>query len=336
MRTPILGLLAAAAAVATAGCGLTDPDKAGNLVPATVDEDAGLPAIEVNGSRFHAQTFGDSAKPVIVFLHGGPGEDYRGLLRLAARQDGYGLADDFFLVFWDQRGAGLSRRHDKSTLTRAMYDADLDAIVDKYSPTRPVFLVGQSWGGMYATEYINQHPARVAGAVLIEPGPLKGTTFERVKHDIFNLDLFAECLNDLAWSTQFISADGHARMDYELLLGMKQSQPRFHEDIDVDPSPVWRLGAAVNKYLPKEGQNADGVAVYDFTSNLSRFTTPVLFIVGQLSEVLGESLQRDQVKDYPAASLVVIPGVGHDVHWTRAAQVVAQIRAYLSARLGGR
>src|SRR5262249_43336671 len=156
-----------------------------------------------NGSRFHAQTFGDPSKPVVIFLHGGPGTDYRGLLRLT------GLADDFFLVFWDQRGSGLSRRHDKSKLTIETYDADLDAIADKYSPGRPVFLVGQSWGAMYATEYIDKHPARVAGAVLIESGPLVGATFERLKNDIRHIDLFSEWLNDMAWSTQFISADGH-------------------------------------------------------------------------------------------------------------------------------
>ena len=168
MRVSRLPLFAVAAgAIAVTGCGLTDPDAPGNLVPKTVMEDSSLPAIEVNGARFHAQTFGDIAKPVIIFLHGGPGSDYRGMLRMAARQNGYSLADDYFLVFWDQRGAGLSQRFGKSSLTIETYDADLDAIIDKYSPGRKVYLVGQSWGGMYATEYINLHPERVAGAVLI-------------------------------------------------------------------------------------------------------------------------------------------------------------------------
>ena len=336
MRVQILKLLAiVTASAAAAGCGLTDPDHPGNLVPATVDDDATIPAIEVNGSRFHAQTFGNPTKPVIVFLHGGPGGDYRGMLRLADRHGGYSLADDYFLVFWDQRGAGLSRRHGKEKLTLAIYDDDLNAIVDRYSPSRPVFLVGESWGGMYATEYISKHPARVAGAVLIEPGPLTGATYERVKNDLRDLPLFSEWLNDLAWSTQFISADGHARMDYELMLGIKESEPRFHEQVAVDPEPVWRLGAAVSRYLPKEGLNAKGVAVYDFTSTIAAFTAPVLFVAGELSEVLGESLQRDQVKAYPAASLVVVPNAGHDVYWTHAAEVVSHIRNYLATRKGG-
>jgi proline iminopeptidase len=337
MRAPFLKQLVLAPAVIMAmGCGLSDladPGKPGNLVPATVMEDPTLPSIELNGARFHAQTFGDPTKPVIVFLHGGPGSDYRGMLRLAERHDGYSLADDYFLVFWDQRGSGLSERTDKSTLNLATYDADLDALIRKYSPGRPVFLVGHSWGAMYATEYVDRHPERVAGAVLIESGPLNAAHFERVKRDIYDIDFFAEWTNDVAWSTQFITADGHARMDYELLLGIKESQPRYHQQMDVDPEPLWRLGAAANRWLPKSGQDAKGNANYDFTAHLGRFTTPVLFVTGGLSEVLGESLQREQVKDYPNASLVVVPGAGHDVHWTRPAQVVSQIRSYLSARV---
>ena len=337
MRIPISELIAAAiGATALAGCSdLTDPDKPGNLVPATVMEDPSLPAIEINGSRLHAQTFGDPTKPVIIFLHGGPGGDYRSLLPLSARHDGYSLADNYFLVFWDQRGSGLSQRHGKSSLTIANYDADLDAIIDKYSPGRKVYLVGQSWGGMFATEYIDKHPERIAGAVLIEAGPLTGARFERLKDDIREIDVFSEWLNDLAWSGQFISADGHVRMDYEILLGYKNSQPKYHQQMDVDPEPVWRLGAAANRYLAEDGQNSKGVAVYDFTANLSRFTTPVLFIAGGNSEVLGPSLQREQVTDYPVASLVVIPDEGHDVHWTQPAQIVSLIRGYLTTRAGG-
>ena len=50
-----------------------DPSEPGYLVPATVAEDASLPSIEMNGSRFHLETFGDQTNPVIIFLHGGPG-----------------------------------------------------------------------------------------------------------------------------------------------------------------------------------------------------------------------------------------------------------------------
>lgn len=104
------------AVVALGACDILDPTEPGYLVPPTVAEDSSLPAIEMNGSRFHIQTFGDPANPVIIFLHGGPGGDHRSLLRMGERHDGYSLADEYFLVYWDQRGAGLSARHDKDVL----------------------------------------------------------------------------------------------------------------------------------------------------------------------------------------------------------------------------
>ena len=316
-------------------CTTMDPREAGNLVPPTVAEDASLPAIEMNGSRFHLETFGDPANPVIIFLHGGPGGDYRSLLQMNAPVGGYRLSDEYFLVYWDQRGAGLSTRHDQDLLTLDVYTDDLEALVERYAPGRQVFLIGHSWGGMYATQYINTHPDRVAGAVLLEPGPLDGATFERIADDLFDLDLGAEWLNDYAWNGQFLSPDDHARMDYERMLGLKEGQPRFHQQMDVDPAPSWRLGAAANRYITEDGQDANGVAVYDFTTNLAQFPTPVLFVAGSLSEVLGEAFQREQMARYPAAALAVIAGAGHDLEWTHTADVLALVRPYLDARRGG-
>lgn len=326
--------LALAGLAASACSDVMSPDEPGALVPATVAEDASLPAIEMNGSRFHLETFGNPANPVIVFLHGGPGGDYRSLLRLGGRYSGQSLADDYFLVYWDQRGTGLSKRHGRDVLTIDVYVNDLNTLVDRYSPGRKVLLIGESWGGMFATRYINQYPERVAGAVLIEPGPLDGATLERLEDGMFDVDLGSEWLNDWAWSSGFFSPDDHARMDYERMLGSRDSQPRFHLST-TDPSPVWRLGAAASRYIMEDGQDENGVFTYDFTTNLAAFTTPVLFIAGSLSEVLGASLQRQQVLRYPSASLEVVDGAGHDVAWVRTAQVLAHVRGYLDARKGG-
>ncbi|HXI19537.1 MAG TPA: alpha/beta fold hydrolase, partial [Gemmatimonadales bacterium] len=149
------------AGMAAIACQTMSPTDPGNLVPRTVAEDPSLPAIEMNGARFHMETIGNPSNPVIVFLHGGPGGDYRSMLRLAGRFGGYSLADEYFLVYWDQRGAGLSERRNRGELTNAQYLADLDSLIARYAPGRPVYLIGESWGGMFATAYINTHPQRV-------------------------------------------------------------------------------------------------------------------------------------------------------------------------------
>src|SRR5688572_29141984 len=96
--------------LAVSGC--VCADDPGNLVPKTVVDDPTLPAIAINGTRLHSEAFGEPTDPIIVVLHGGPGSDYRGLLPLRAlAEDGYRV------VFWDQRGAGLSQRHAPETIT---------------------------------------------------------------------------------------------------------------------------------------------------------------------------------------------------------------------------
>jgi proline iminopeptidase len=307
------------------------PGDPGALVPRTVAEDLALPAIEMNGARFHAETFGNPANPVIVFLHGGPGGDYRSLLALAQRYNGYSLADDYFLVYWDQRGTGLSERQSKEVLTIDQYISDLNALIDRYSPGRPAFLIGESWGGMFATEYINTYPQRVRGAVLIEPGPMDAATAERLKDDIYDFRLGSEVLNDIAWNNQFFSPDDHARLDFERMIGVKDAQPKSHLNM-ANPEPAWRMGAAASRYVTESGQDGNGTFTYDFTTNLAAYTTPVLFIAGSLSEILGPSLQSLQVRHFPSASLEVVDGVGHDVQWQRTSEVLNHIRPYLAAR----
>jgi proline iminopeptidase len=325
MRTRFGALLMIAGL--TACDGIHDPSLAGNLVPRTVDEDPTLPSIALAGTIFHIEAFGDPNKPAVIFLHGGPGGDYRDFLRLNGRYDGYALTDDHHVVFWDQRGSGLSRRHDCGAFTLERMDADLDALVDQVSPGRPVTLIGHSWGGMYASLYINRHPDKVAGAVLMEPGPLNGAMFDSIIDDLYDIDPFSEWLNDVVWDGQFLTADDHARADYHRMLGVRDSQPKYHQSA-TDPALVWRLGAVANRCLMRSGVK-DGRAVYDLTDHLAAYTTPVLFVASARNEVIGVAFQERQKQFFPAANLVTIPDSGHDMQWTHPAESLAAIRAYL-------
>ncbi len=324
-----------ASAVALTACETMTMSEPGNLVPRTVMEDSALPAITINGTRLHAETRGTPDKPVMIMLHGGPGGDYRSLLTLAERHNGYSLADHYYIVFWDQRGAGLSQRHEKDGLTIDQYDADLLAIVDRYAPGAQVTLLGQSWGGMYGTSFIDRHPTQVKEAIFIESGPLRGTTYERIKGDLFDLNVLREWLNDFAWSAQFFSADDHIRMDYQMAIGAEGSQPRNNTRKGPGAEPSWRQGALANRYMQEDGQDGSGKFTYDFTTNLQAFTGRVLLIAGGRSEVLGVPLQEEQRPLYRNAVLKVVAGGGHDVHWTHTAEVMEQIRLFLAAASAG-
>jgi len=320
--------LIAVAALSLAAC--LDPAEDGNLVPRTADEDPSIPQLSFNGSTFHVEAFGDPSAPVIVVLHGGPGGDYRGLLRLRDPVNGVRLEDRYRVVFWDQRGSGLSERHAESQISLVAYEQDLTTIIDRFSPGRPVVLLGHSWGGMYATRYISLHPERVAGAVLMEPGPLTGALYDEIKSQMFNLDPIAEWLNDYAWAQSIVSPDGHARADYLWgLASFGDIQPGFHAST-TDREPFWRHGAVAAAAINAEGI-VDGEPVWDFTVGLDRFTTPVLFEASSDNTVIGVEFQEKQMPFYPHASLAVIAGAGHDFPWVRPAETLAPVFNYLNA-----
>jgi proline iminopeptidase len=230
-------------------------------------------------------------------------------------------------VFWDQRGSGLSRRHDKESLTLGRFVADVLAVVDHFSPDAPVLLIGESWGGMLATAFIDHHPDRVRGAALLEPGPLSHEFFDLIEDDLYDMSIGAEWLNDYVWSQELLAPDDHAQMDYQRALGIRDAQPGFH--IQTDPAaPFWRLGAAVARYLTEDGQDDDGDMVYDFTANLGAFGTEVLFLASGRNEVIGREFQQRQLAAYPHAVLQVVEGCGHDFPWVRPDETVRLIRDY--------
>ena len=135
-------------------------------VAETVEQDPTIPHIKIGSRIFHAETFGQNSNEVVIALHGGPGNDYRYILPLK------GLADDYFVIFYDQRGTGLSPRVEAKEFTLENMIQDLDDIIAYYAGDRKVNLVGHSWGAMLASGYLCRHPDKVNRVVLAEPGLL--------------------------------------------------------------------------------------------------------------------------------------------------------------------
>ncbi len=320
-------------------CSLMDPAEPGNLVPRTVDEDPSLPSLEVNGTNLHLQTFGNSENPVLIFLHGGPGGDHRSLLRLKDRYNDYSLVDEYYCVFYDQRGAGLSRRHglledafdhDVKELFPEVYLADLHAIVEHFSPDDKVILMGHSWGGAHATYYVNTYPEKVAAVIVSEPGPFHSDDADAIPN--VNIKLFNEGVSDAMWNSQFISANDHESADYNFLTIILAMNPidEYHFVLDEKESiKFWRYGAVANLNDLGNAINDNGEFHYDFTNNLSNFTTKALCINGSLNEILTVEFQEDNMARYPNYEIRIIEDVGHDLMWIRADKHVEYIKEYL-------
>ena len=291
-------------------------------MPKTVADDPSLPAIDIADTRLHAEAFGAPDDPVVLVLHGGPGSDYRGLVPLKA------LADDGYRVaFWDQRGTGLSQRHDADDITLDTYLEDLRLVIEHYAPERPIVFIGQSWGAMYVTAFINQYGdynGRIKGAILTEPGAFTDkqlTAF--IKRLMGSVSLVGEPVNDAFWAGQFLSPADHERADYQGSLMALHGPPAEHRDPN-NPTPMWRFGAVAHGKLL-----ADAKKGFDWTTNLDAFPHKVLFLRGDLNEAATLESQQELAASYPNAELKTIEDVGHHMIWERSDDYLTHARAYL-------
>lgn len=279
----------------------------GNLVPLTVEKDASLPAIDVNGSRFHAETFGNPADKMLVVLHGGPGSDYRYLLNCKEFAN-----HGYYVVFYDQRGSGLSKRHRKNEYSIQVMLDDLHAVIAHYrsSASQKIFLLGHSWGAILASAYINQYTNAIRGVILGEPGGLKWQDIKEYIARAHDFRFSSEALNDALYADQFITGkeNEHAILDYKLgLLAVTDAaadNPTGNETV----LPFWRAGAVVNKALFDIGEKGKP----DWTTNLQSFTAKVLFAYSERNRAYGLAHAQIVSSAYTNVQLEKINGAGHD------------------------
>jgi proline iminopeptidase len=114
--------------------------------------------------------YGREGAPRLLVLHGGPGASHDYLLPQMLR-----LAEEYDLLFYDQRGGGRSRPPDNAPITWRTQVDDLAAVAGEFQ-LHPLSVVGYSWGAMLALLYAIDasratlvQPERL---LLIDPAPL--------------------------------------------------------------------------------------------------------------------------------------------------------------------
>ena len=299
----------------------------------TVSDDPSLPRIELNGTTFHAEAFGDEARPVVIVLHGGPGGDYRSLESLRR------LPDAFRVVFYDQRGSGLSARVPAEQITYDTALADLDAFVDHFSPGRRVHLIGHSWGGTLVAGYLGMAPEKVDRAVMAEPGYLtseEAADWRWRYAEIVGGWQYRWVALRSGFEAQHVSGpDTHAKRDF--LIGDRMI-PYFADHPD-NPyhcpgrsydAPRWRWGSTASDALASQHIEADLDATVAANTG---YDGPLLFLASECNTWIGADLQAKHAASYPGAEVSVIAGSGHDVFWDAPDEALAVVRGFLDVTL---
>ena len=118
--------------------------------------------LRIRDIDYHVREWGDPSAPLLVMLHGWM--DVSASFQFLIDE----LEREWHIVSPDWRGYGLSGWSTAGCYWLPDYIADLDALLEHYSPDRSARLVAHSLGGNMALMYAGARPERVAQLVNLE------------------------------------------------------------------------------------------------------------------------------------------------------------------------
>jgi len=286
----------------------------------TVAQDSTISHITIDNIVFHAETHGNDTARTTIVIHGGPGQDYRYLLPMKE------LSDEFRIVFYDQRGTGLSPRVDPKELTLQSSIDDLHRIINYYSPNEKVNILGHSWGAMLGSGYLAQHPEKVHKIILAEPGFLTSEMSEEFmkRTNGFKIDLtFSNILllgKIVLRGLHIREPDNQAIKDYifeNLITADVEDHPLkgyfCGEKYDSTQMTFWRLSMEASQSIPQSQTDENGNMIIDLVSGVEQYADTVLFIAGECNKFIGPDYQKKQLEYFPLHKLEVIMDAGHNM-----------------------
>lgn len=266
------------------------------------------------GVQLFVHEVGDG-EPVVV-LHGGPGADHSYMHGMAR-----GLAGQFNVVFYDQRGSLRSTDSGDVSYTIQDHVSDLEALRRALGAER-IHILAHSAGTNLAYHYLAQHPDQVAnvvlvGAVLPVNGPAWTEIFDQEEQALFaqRSALFEEFQTrpavQEARRSAGLGAPTTARDSARLAVLRQYAADHYHVDRWEDHVPL-----RINPTVAQETQGSIDWN-YDRTALLNSRHDRVTVIQGEFDYVVGirgsplwQKLVRERM---PNVDLIVVQEAGHGV-----------------------
>jgi pimeloyl-ACP methyl ester carboxylesterase len=139
--------------------GTADPitDANGKTIPGSISV---IEKIKLGGQEQYVIIRGkDITKPVMLFLHGGPGSPEFTFMK----STNPAIENDFVMVYWEQRGAGksYSKNVPVETMNMAQFISDtreLSIYLANRFKKDKIFIMGHSWGSLLGILTAHQYP----------------------------------------------------------------------------------------------------------------------------------------------------------------------------------
>lgn len=320
---PVFAMLAGACLtlVACAADTSRTAESAATVAPAdTVPSTEGM--VEVPGGRVWYRKLGNGPGTPLIALHGGPGGTACRFEVLAP------LARERPVMFYDQLGSGKSDHPADTSLWRVdRFVAELSAVRKALGLTR-VHLLGHSWGGALAAEYMAAAKPEGVESVIFS-SPLIDTPRWIADADSLRAQLpvaIRHVLDDEEKKGTLDSPAYQAATD--------SFYARHVRRLPVADEPRC-AGVASNDTIyrqmwgPTEFLSTGSLRTWTRAADLRNITQPTLFIAGEFDEARPRTLDefRSTMRD---AQLVVIPGAAHAAMREKPTEYVEAVRAFLA------
>jgi len=244
-------------------------------------------------------------RPLLVFLHGTPGQVSNWKYQLSYFCKGYQC------VAYDQRGYGESDKPLRVSVDD--YLLDLDEVLD-YLGVKPeeVVLIGHSFGAMIAQTYARDRQLR--GLVLI--GSL-------IKWNVSALDRMIEILPPILWrGVLFTKNPLTTRVYRNMFFSPRTPREVFEEFIRDNERYISTLPVHVYRYWKFFSD-------YDARSWLKDVRAKTLIMVGADDKVTPPSWSEEIHRLIPNSKLLIIEGAGHLIMYEKPEIVNREIEGFV-------
>ncbi len=263
--------------------------------------------------------YGTPGAPPLLVLHGGPGAHHDYLL-----PHFLDLADQYDLVFYDQRGGGRSKTDDPAPIGWQTHVADLELVVNELLGIPPV-IVAYSWGALlallYSIEATGGRRAPLPTALaLVDPAPASRayrSTFETEFSARSNGPMIQAMRANLAASgLRDRDPAAHRQRAFELSVAGYFADPERAADL----TPFRVTGRVQTQVWESLGD-------FDLEPALRDVHLPAMIVHGRQDPIPLAS--SEAVARALGASLVVLEDCGHVPYVERRAELFAALRTFL-------
>ena len=271
----------------------------------------------LRGVDYHITEWGQSQSPLLIFLHGWG--DAGSSFQFVVDE----FKEDWFVIAPDWRGFGESRVETESYWFPD-YLADLDAILEIYSPDSAVRLVGHSMGANASSLYAGVMPERVAALVNVEGFGLSDSDPEDAPS---RYRQWIESGRLRPAYSDYASLEELVPKIMRRSSGLSKDRALFVADkwAEAQSDGVVRIKADRAHKLP----NAVLYRRQEAVACWRKVTAPVLIVVGADTELEPETADLP----FNRAESVTIAGAGHMVHFDQPALLAEALEGFFGPDL---